>query len=72
VIPYNMFTGEGNGFSFVNYNAHDMLNTIRFALDVYKDKSAMQKLIQAAMTTNNSFAKSAAEYIEIYESLSTK
>ncbi len=25
VIPYNKFTGEGTGFSFYAYNAHDML-----------------------------------------------
>lgn len=28
VLPYNEFTGEGNGFTFTNYNAHDMLHTI--------------------------------------------
>ena len=28
VTPYNEYTGEGNGFSFDNYNAHDMLGAI--------------------------------------------
>ncbi len=26
VTPYNKFTGEGNGFSFKNYNAHEMFS----------------------------------------------
>ena len=32
VLSYNEFTGEGNGFSFFNYNAHDMLHVIERAL----------------------------------------
>ncbi len=38
VRSYDEETGEGNGFSFANYNAHDMLYTIRRALEVYKRK----------------------------------
>ena len=30
--PYNEVTGEGNGFSFTDFNAHDMLYTIRRAI----------------------------------------
>ncbi len=32
ITPYNKYTGEGNGFSFTNYNAHDMLNVIQLAV----------------------------------------
>lgn len=28
VKAYNEFTKEGNGFSYINYNAHDMMHTI--------------------------------------------
>ena len=38
VQAYNEFTGEGNGFTFTNYNAHDMLHTIRRALHYYHQK----------------------------------
>ena len=31
VLSYNKFTDEGNGFTFFNYNAHDMLHVIREA-----------------------------------------
>lgn len=39
VEPYNEFEGTGTGFSFRNYNAHEMLYTIRNAERVYYDKS---------------------------------
>ena len=28
--PYNEFENKGTGFSFANYNAHEMLDTIRY------------------------------------------
>lgn len=38
VTPYNKFTGEGNGFSFKNYNAHEMFFCLKNAIKVFKDK----------------------------------
>ena len=38
VWPYNENTDEGNGFSFDNYNAHDMLHTVRYALSIYQQQ----------------------------------
>ena len=32
VHPFNEITGEGNGFSFTNYNADDLLATLRYSL----------------------------------------
>ncbi len=69
VIPYNEFTKEGPGFSFANYNAHDMLNVIKMALDVYKDKNEMKALITNAMSQDNSFKKPAGEYRKLYDEL---
>ena len=69
VLPYNIYTQEGNGFSFANYNAHDMLNTIWFALTVYQDKGNLSKLVASAMAVDNSFDKSAKEYISLYRAI---
>lgn len=69
VSPYNIYTQEGNGFSFSNYNAHDMLNVILFALSTYRNKPALNHLVKNAMETDNSFRKSAQEYRAVYESL---
>ncbi len=69
VVPYNIYTQEGTGFSFANYNAHDMLNAIWFALTVYQDKGNLAKLMASAMAVDNSFDKSAREYIALYQML---
>ncbi len=70
IIPYNMYTGEGNGFSFKNYNAHEMLFKIRDALEIYReDKNTWNKLVENAMKSNNSWQESSKEYIKIYKEL---
>ena len=38
VEPYNEYESSGTGFSFLNYNAHEMLGTIRYAERIYYDK----------------------------------
>ena len=70
VNPYNQFTGEGNGFSFANFNAHDMLFKFKEAYTLYYDnKPAWKKLMQSAMKTDFAWEKSAKEYIKIYNHL---
>ena len=70
VLSYNEYTDEGNGFSFFNYNAHDMLNTIQRAIDFYNDrKDVWQKLQQRGMTGDYSWTNSAGKYLAMYEEL---
>ena len=69
VEPYNQYTGDGNGFSFANYNAHEMLYCIQRALKVYKDKDMWYRLVENAMHTDNSWIKSAQKYIEAYQGI---
>lgn len=67
VIPYNEFEGTGTGFSFANYNAHEMYNTIRYAHSVYVDKKReWNKLIDRAMAADFSWKASADKYAEMY------
>ena len=70
VIPYNQFTGEGNGFSFTNYNAHDMLHTIEQAVGMYKfQPKRWKQLAENAMKEDFSWDSSSSHYIDLYESL---
>jgi len=69
VCPYNEFTKEGNGFTFTNFNAHDMLNVIRLALRVYRDERTFHLLRKNAMAEDNSFSCSAKEYKKLYLSM---
>ncbi len=68
VVPYNQYEGTGTGFSFTNYNAHEMLNTIRFAEHVYYDKKKeWNKLVERAMQEDFSWDVSARKYQEMYD-----
>lgn len=69
VIPYNEYTEEGNGFSFKNYNAHEMLNAVRYAGEIYKNKNKWKKLMINGMKTDNSWENSAKNYLDLYTSL---
>ena len=69
VEPYNRYTGEGNGLSFKNFNAHELLFSIKEALYLYKDKKIWNKLIKSAMNSKNDWEESSKEYIELYKSL---
>jgi starch synthase len=69
ILSYNEETGEGNGFSFTNYNAHDMLFTIKRALKLYSKKTLRAKLRKSAMSCDYSWRSSAKKYIKLYEKL---
>ncbi|MCM8710199.1 glycogen synthase GlgA [Clostridium sp. SYSU_GA19001] len=69
VFSYNEYTNNGNGFSFANYNADDMLYTIKRALNFYKNKEVWNNLVKNAMMEDNSWRKSAQEYKNLYSSL---
>ena len=69
VIPYNKSTQEGNGFLFPDYNAHDMMYTLKKALTLFRDFNSWKALMQNAMNTDYSWARSAKEYKALYERL---
>jgi len=70
VLSYNKFTDEGNGFSFFNYNAHDMLHTVRRAVHYYKNnREVWYKLIVRGMEGDYSWGNSAGKYLDLYNKL---
>ena len=73
VEPYNEFENTGTGFSFTNYNAHEMLGIIRYAEHIYYDKKReWNKLVDRAMARDFSWANSAKQYEEMYDWLISK
>ena len=73
VKPYNRFTGEGNGFSFTNYNAHDMLHVIREAVDMYRnDRGTFLDIARRDMCGSYGWDESAKKYVELYCQLTGK
>ncbi|MGL5100963.1 MAG: glycogen synthase, partial [Fusobacteriaceae bacterium] len=70
VKPFNQYTGEGIGFSFTNYNAHDMLHVLKYATEVFqKDKNSWKGIMKRGMKADHSWDKSAQEYLNLYKSL---
>ena len=68
VNPYNEYEGTGTGFSFANYNAHEMLGTIRYAERIYYDKKReWNKMVDRAMAQDFSWKTSALQYQELYD-----
>lgn len=69
IHPYNQYTGFGNGFSFRNYNANELLNTTEYALDIFRDKNRWNSIVSQALNSDNSLEKSANDYNEMYKHL---
>ena len=69
VVPYNQYTGEGNGFSFAHYDVGEMLGCIRYAIGVWRDQSVRKQLIDQAMNCDFSFDRCARTYAELYRTL---
>ena len=58
---------NGNGFTFKTYNAHDMLDAVRRAKELYDNKPAWKNLVIAAMKNDYSWSRSAELYIALYK-----
>lgn len=66
IKPYG---AGGNGFTFRNYNAYDMLYVIREALGVYANGDNWARLVKKAMTTDFTWSRSANDYKALYENV---
>ncbi|MCL2299376.1 MAG: glycogen synthase [Firmicutes bacterium] len=61
--------GDGNGFTFADYDAGELLRAIRRALQGYADEAGWRVLVKRAMECDFSWGKSAGAYIKLYKSL---
>ena len=70
VLSYNEVNNAGNGFTFFNYNAHDMLFTLRRALYFYHQQKDIWRMLQArAMQGDYSWDHSAETYLSLYRDM---
>ncbi|MBQ8973650.1 MAG: glycogen synthase GlgA [Clostridia bacterium] len=70
VLAYNKYTGDGNGFTFLNYNAHDMLHVIEQAVEMYRgDRNTFNQIAIRAMGGLYGWDQSALKYVALYEKL---
>ena len=69
IKAYNRYDGTGNGFSFANYNAHEMMSVIRQAEELFADRRSWNRLVRRVMEVDFSWDVSAAKYVSLYNSL---
>ena len=70
VLAYNEYTGDGNGFTFLYYNAHDMLHVIENAVRMFHDKrDVFNSLAIRAMKGQYGWDQSAQKYLALYASI---
>ena len=70
VEPYNEFEKTGTGFSFMNYNAHEMLGTVRYAERIFYDKKRdWNKIVERGMQKDFSWNNSARLYEQLYDGM---
>ena len=70
VEPYNEYEKTGTGFSFANYNAHEMMATVRYAEKIYYDKKRdWNKIVERGMSKDFSWNSSAKQYEELYDDM---
>jgi starch synthase len=61
---------EGRGFRFLQYNVDDALNALIRASDLYYHEDSLQGLRARIMALDFSWERSAAEYLNIYKTIS--
>lgn len=61
--------GLGNGFTFRSYNAHEMMEALWRAIGGYEDQKGWAILRLRAMECDNSWGKSANDYIALYKEI---
>ena len=61
--------GDGNGFTFKTYNAHDMLDACVRAKECYDEPEQWKALVDRAMRSDFSWSTSADAYVALYKEL---
>ena len=69
VPALNTETLEGRGFTFKVYNAHDMLDAVRRAVEFYYDKVKYTKVVKNIMKYDSSWKVAAKKYINVYSEI---
>ena len=67
VRNFDPANGEGTGFTFDQYSSQALLNTLRWALDIYRDRDAWRRIQRSGMSQDFSWDASARQYVKVYE-----
>ncbi len=67
IVDHSASLKSATGFLFKKYSSKELLKTIKRAYIQYKDKKAWKKLIFNAMSQDNSWRRSARQYMSLYK-----
>ena len=67
IVPYP--TADANGFGFKHFNAHELLFTVKDAVQLYANKAEWKTVVKRAMKSDFTWNKSAATYLETYRNI---
>jgi starch synthase len=71
IQPFDLSTGQGNGFKFESYTIKAMLQAIGEALQVYKDPSKWARVQRNGMLMDYSWERASSRYVALYKDLLT-
>lgn len=60
---------HANGFKFWGYDAFNMMNCIKYAINIYHNKKEWTKTVKSAMSSDFSWKVSAKKYMDMYKEL---
>ena len=70
VVPFNEYEKTGDGFSFMNYNGDELLNTVNYSKWVYFEKKQQwNKMVERGMKKDYSWSASKFQYEGLYKYL---
>jgi len=71
IESFDPSTGRGNGFKFKDGAPEGLLEAVRKAVSVFKDKKSWDRLVQNGLSCAYSWASSAEKYENVYKTLLT-
>ncbi|MDY6863969.1 MAG: glycogen synthase GlgA [Thermodesulfobacteriota bacterium] len=69
IIPFDIQSGEGNGFKFGHYKPEALFKAVQDAVELFQNSNAWEKIRENGMKADFSWNRSARAYLEIYQSL---
>ncbi len=66
IRDYDPETGRGTGFKFRRYSTRALLEKVRFAIEIFRDRKRWSRLLKEAMGEDFSWHRSARLYEEVY------
>lgn len=69
IVQFNRDEQSGTGFKFYEYNRDTLLNAVKLALEIFKDKTLWKKLMINGMKQDFSWRNSAKKYVKLYKNL---